>query len=167
MQDFDRALQRKTGDRARSHHLAYHLRLSTRDMARLGLLMLRDGLWQDTQVMPAGWSRRITSLVTPYDELIAERQRRLGAGERWGYGYMWWVWDAAPDSGLMAGAYTARGLSGQYITLIPGLDMVIAHKVEQQPDGDQAQPRRRITATQYSAIVRMITGARCASVPCS
>jgi hypothetical protein len=45
--------------------------------------------------------------------------------------------------------------------------MVIAHKVEQQPDGDQAQPRRRITATQYSAIVHMITGARCASVPCS
>ncbi|MGA0033963.1 MAG: serine hydrolase domain-containing protein [Burkholderiales bacterium] len=168
MQDFDRARQRKTGNRARSQHLAYHLHLSTRDMARLGLLMLREGRWQDTQVMPAGWSARITRVITPYDELIPERRRRLGAGERWGYGHMWWTWDtpAADPSDVMAGAYTARGLGGQYITVIPRLDMVIAHKVDPRPDGDRTQPRRRITATQYGVIIRMITGARCPSASC-
>lgn len=41
--------------------------------------------------------------------------------------------------------------------------MVIAHKVDPQPDGDRTQVRRRITATQYSVILRMITGARCVS----
>lgn len=168
MQDFHRALQRKTGNRARSRHLAYHLHLSTRDMARLGLLMLREGRWQDTQVMPAGWSARITRVITPYDELIPERRRRFGSGERWGYGHMWWTWDTpAPDSSdVMAGAYTARGLGGQYITVIPRLDMVVAHKVDPRPGGDRSQPRRRITAAQYGAILRMITGARCAGAAC-
>lgn len=167
LQDFDRALQRKTGNPAHSRHLAYHLRLSTRDMARLGLLMLREGRWKNIQVMPPGWSRHITRLVTPYAELIPQRQRRLGENQHWGYGSMWWVWDAAPDSGPMAGAYTARGLGGQYITVIPQLDMVIAHKVDPRPDGDRTLPRRSITATQYSVILRMITGAHCAGAACS
>ena len=43
MQDFDRAKQQKSGDPKRSQHLAYHMWLSTRDRARIGLLMLRGG----------------------------------------------------------------------------------------------------------------------------
>lgn len=166
MQDFDRGRQRKTGNLARSQHRAYHMRLSTRDMARLGLLMLRDGRWQDKQVMPPGWRARITRVVTPHDELIRERQRRLGTDARWGYGYMWWVWDAPKDSGPMAGAYTARGLGGQYITVIPQLDLVIAHKVDPRPAGTTSGPRRRISATQYNTIVRMAIGARCVTSDC-
>lgn len=72
---------------------------------------------------------------------------------------MWWAWDAAEDSGPMAGAYTARGLGGQYITVTPRLDMVVADKVDPRPDSDRTQPRRRITAAQYGVIL-MITGAR-------
>ncbi|MEX2155184.1 MAG: serine hydrolase [Gemmatimonadaceae bacterium] len=41
MQDFDRATHRKTGDSTRSRYLAYHMNFSTRDMARVGYLMLR------------------------------------------------------------------------------------------------------------------------------
>ena len=47
MQDFDRERQQKSGDVTRSQYAAYHLVLSTRDMARLGLLMLRQGQWRD------------------------------------------------------------------------------------------------------------------------
>ena len=43
MQDFDRSKQQKSGDAKRSQHMAYHMWLSTRDMARIGLLMLRGG----------------------------------------------------------------------------------------------------------------------------
>src|SRR5262245_27972988 len=50
MQDFNRARQRKSGDATRSQHMAYHIWLSTRDMARLGLLMLREGKWGEQQV---------------------------------------------------------------------------------------------------------------------
>lgn len=162
-EDFQRDSQRKTGDLARSRHPAYHLWLSTRDMARLGLLMLRDGKWNGVQVMPAGWSGHITRLVTPHDDLVPDRKRRVAAaGERWGYGYMWWVWDADQSGDAMAGAYSARGLGGQFITVIPGLDLVIAHKTNIRVNG----VRRRVTAAQYADLVRMVVAARCGTEAC-
>ena len=40
---------------------------------------------------------------------------------------MWWVW---PDSdGPYAGAYTYTGSYGQYLTILPTLDLVVAHQV--------------------------------------
>lgn len=165
MEDFDRAIQRKSGNLKRSRHPAYHMRLSTRDMARLGLLMLRDGRWNGKQIMPAGWSGKITRLVTPHDELIPERRRRLG-DERWGYGYMWWVWDATKDADPMAGAYTARGLGGQFITVIPRLDMVIAHKTDARAGADETPRRKRVSNAQYATVLRMIIDAHCATASC-
>ena len=53
MRDFDRATHQRTGDAARSQHLAYHMNFSTRDMARLGYVMLRDGEWNGRQIVPA------------------------------------------------------------------------------------------------------------------
>jgi CubicO group peptidase (beta-lactamase class C family) len=52
MQDFDRRRQQKSGDLTASQYPAYPLYLSTRDMARLGLLMLRQGRWRDRQIIP-------------------------------------------------------------------------------------------------------------------
>lgn len=175
MQDFDRARQRKTGNLKRSRHPAYHMWLSTRDMARLGLLMLRDGRWQGNAVMPPGWAARITRLVTPYEELIPERKSRLGAGQRWGYGYLWWVWDAAEKSGpmegaytardIMDGAYTARGLGGQFITVLPQLDMVIAHKTVTR-SSDASRRRKAVSSEQYATVLRLVIAARCAAAGC-
>src|SRR5262244_1572289 len=66
MQDFDRARQQKSGDDSRSLHKAYHIWLSTRDMARIGLLMLREGRWAGAQqIVSREWAKKITSLVTP------------------------------------------------------------------------------------------------------
>ena len=45
MRDFDRASHSRSGDAARSIHLAYHMNFSTRDMARIGYVMLRNGEW--------------------------------------------------------------------------------------------------------------------------
>jgi len=68
MEDFDRKLQRKTGDAGKSQHLAYHFVLSTRDMARLGQMMLQGGKWNGRQIVPAEWLGRMTSLITPMNE---------------------------------------------------------------------------------------------------
>lgn len=65
MQDFDLSRQRKNSEMPVSVHPEYAMYLSTRDMARLGLLMLADGNWDGKQVMPKEWSGRITTLVTP------------------------------------------------------------------------------------------------------
>lgn len=39
------------------------------------------------------------------------------------YGYLWWVWDSANNKGVYEGAYTAQGNFGQYITVLPALDL--------------------------------------------
>lgn len=168
MQDFNRARQRKSGDTTRSQHLAYHIWLSTRDMARLGLLMLREGKWGEQQVVAREWTRRITSLVTPLNEMNPPNYRSLGTGDRWGYGYMWWVWDAPNSPGPFEGAYTGMGAGGQYITVLPKLDLVIAHKTDMEqplPQGSSGR-RRNVSLAEYDSILRMLIAARCAGGRC-
>jgi CubicO group peptidase (beta-lactamase class C family) len=164
MEDFDRSKQQKSGDPKRSKFMAYHMWLSTRDMARLGLLMLRGGDWNGHQVVPADWVRKITSLVTPFHEMNPPYQRSLSSPGRWGYGYLWWVWDA-PNSwpGPYSGAYAARGAGGQFITVFPNVDAVVVHKTdtsEPSPHGP-AERRRSVTPFQYDAILSMLIASYC------
>jgi len=151
MQDFDRERQQKSGDLMRSQYPAYHMVLSTRDMARLGLLMLRQGQWRDRQIIPAEWVRRSTSVRTPLTEL-----NRGGAVEidRFGYGYLWWVWDGPFATGPYQGAYTSLGSYGQYITILPALDMVVAHKTCAPGD---------VSESEYFRLLDLLTGKKPAS----
>ncbi len=123
-QDWDRGAQRKSGNLEVSQYPAYHMWLSTRDMARIGYLMLREGRWGDQQVISRDWVRRISSIVTPLEEMNPVRRR----DGYFGYGYMWWIWDGPGAVGPFEGAYTARGAVGQWITVMPAVDLVIAHK---------------------------------------
>ena len=123
-EDWDRSIHRKSGDATRSRNLAYHMVLSTRDMARIGHLMLLGGVWGEARVLPQGWAERITSVVTPSEEMNPDGLR----GGEFGYGYMWWVWDGSAVPEGFEGAYSGRGAYGQFITVIPSLDMVVAHK---------------------------------------
>jgi len=47
MQDWKRSLQQKEGDSTRSVYPAYPMWFSTRDMPRIGLLMLNEGKWRN------------------------------------------------------------------------------------------------------------------------
>jgi len=168
MQDFDRGKQEKSGDPKRSQHLAYHMFLSTRDMARIGLLMLRGGAWREHQVVSREWIKRISSLVTPFHEMNPPGLRTLGAGNRWGYGYMWWVWDAPNSPGPFQSAYTGMGAGGQFITILPQLDMVVAHKTDTgqvSPHGP-GERRRAVSGSEYDSILRMLIVARCPGGKC-
>lgn len=118
-QDFKLENQKKYGNDKLSMHPAYHFYLSTRDMARLGYLMLRKGRWNDKQIIPESWINKTTTLVSKTDDYGLLR----------GYSYMWWLYSDS-DFELLEGAYTAAGAYGQYITIIPKLDMVIAHKTK-------------------------------------
>jgi len=123
-QDWDRSAQQKSGNLEISRNPAYHMWISTRDMARIGYLMLREGRWGEEQIISSDWVRRISSVVTPLEEMNPVRRR----DGYFGYGYMWWVWDGPRAVGPFEGAYTARGALGQWITVMPALDLVIAHK---------------------------------------
>jgi dihydroorotase/N-acyl-D-amino-acid deacylase len=129
MQDFRRDLQNKEGDSTRSIHPAYPIFLTTRDMARIGLLMLHDGNWNGKQIVPRDWVAKSTHVITPVSELNPPLIRRGRAG----YGYLWWVLDGPWNTGPYEGAYSGFGAIGQFITVIPKLDLVIAHKTIPRP----------------------------------
>ncbi|MBL9172606.1 MAG: serine hydrolase [Verrucomicrobiales bacterium] len=156
MQDFDRALQRKNDERPITRHPEYAMYLSTRDMARIGLLMLAGGRWNGTALMPDGWSYRITRLVTPQNELhplgVGAHATQVG---RWGYGMLWWVWDApnvpGTQTGPYQGAYSAMGANGQFITVIPSMNLVVAHKVDFDTDGN-----RRVSSDEYQTLLQLL-----------
>ena len=134
MEDWDRSKQKKEifADYLYSKYPEYHMWLSTRDMARIGYLMLRKGEWSGKQLIPKSWIEKITSMVTPVEEM---RENDPGLKNKpwwkWGYGYLWRVWDENENiKPELEGAYTATGSWGQYITIIPSLDIVIAVKTK-------------------------------------
>ena len=150
MQDFDRLAHRKSGDMRRSKYPAYHIWLSTRDMARIGYLMLRQGEWNGKQLVPATWVRRIKRAKTQVEDMNPEPYKK---GD-FGYGYMWWVWNGPRVKDSYKGAYTGSGAYGQYITVLPELDMVIAHKTAVPPYNRQTR------MSQYRVVIDRLIAAK-------
>lgn len=95
------------------------------NMARLGYLIVRGGRWEQRQVIPADWVHQITTVVTPADEVARTSPFTPGVA----YGKLWWILSGSPFRGTtLEGAFTATGAYGQFITVIPTLDAVVAHK---------------------------------------
>jgi CubicO group peptidase (beta-lactamase class C family) len=164
LQDFDLARQHKNFDPV-SVHPEYAMYLSTRDLARLGLLMLYKGRWAGKQLLDPGLLDASTTLVTPFAEINPTGMRVAGLPARWGYGALWWVWDAPvfpgnTYNGPYQGAYSAMGSGGQFLTVFPMLDLVVVHKVD-----IDANPRAAISSLGYQAILDMLLDAKC-SGPC-
>jgi CubicO group peptidase (beta-lactamase class C family) len=107
-----------------SKHPAYHMRLSARDLARLGLLYLNDGAWNGTPILPQSWVRVST-------------RRHSDAAFGLGYGYMWWIGRRKPFRlPFEEASYSARGYRGQRVHVIPGLRLVIVHQYAGRGDND-------------------------------
>lgn len=151
MEDYEVAMQIKgyDSDTSISRYPSYHFYLTTRDMARIGYLMLRNGRWNNRQVISSDWVKKITGVVTPLNEMNPPTRR---SGE-FGYGIMWWIFQGEANSGPFRGAYTARGAYGQYITVLPAMDMVVAHKTD-------AIYERRSTFATYYRLLHMICDAK-------
>jgi hypothetical protein len=111
------------------------------------------------------WIANSASAVTPFEEMNPPYLRSLGAPERWGFGLMWWVWDASPFPGGIyitpfQGAYEARGTAGQYITILTSKDMVLVHKVY-----IDVYPQPAISQEEWDTITNMAISAACTG-PC-
>jgi CubicO group peptidase (beta-lactamase class C family) len=97
-------------DRQKSLHPAYLFRMSSLDLARFGLLYLRDGKWREQQILSPEWIRRSTQKHSIFNARQPTR----------GYGYLWWIDD---------GMYYAAGTGGQRLFVIPDMKVVIVHRV--------------------------------------
>ena len=129
-EDWKLKRQRKSGNTSKSLFKAYHMYLSTRDMAKIGQLMLNKGKWEGKQLIAEEWVNRMVAPVTPH-EVLKERYGDPGEeGIHMSYGLMWWLFDSYKDLPAYKGAYSAIGYGGQYITVFPAIDVVIAHKTK-------------------------------------
>ena len=106
-----------------SIHQAFLFEISARDLARFGLLYLRKGRWKNRQIIPDSWVEKSTH---------ASEMVRFNGVETGGYEYLWWVEYGGkhlPEATL-PGMYSARGAGGHYVLVIPNLDLVIVHRVD-------------------------------------
>jgi CubicO group peptidase (beta-lactamase class C family) len=89
---------------------------TARDLARLGVFWLNDGVWQGIRILPEGWMRYATTPSGP--------QPSRGVK----YGATFWLLDGTP--GLPPGCYAAIGNRGQYVIVIPSHRTVIVRRGE-------------------------------------
>jgi CubicO group peptidase (beta-lactamase class C family) len=156
-QDFDLARHEKSGDPERSRYLAYHMHLSARDLARVGHLMLSRGRWGERQLIDPEWVAEMVQPHTSNREMNPASTRATGLE----YGYMWWVFDNDTVSPAYRDAYAGRGHYGQYLIVLPALDMVIAHKTEAIPyDTPEEYQAVRVTWEDFITLVDAVLATR-------
>lgn len=103
-------------------HLGWGMvKLRTTDMTRFGQLFLDDGVWDDEQVVPAGWVVDATVAQVP----TGVDPDAIGPD---GYGYQWWVGETRGHR-----TYSAQGFGGQLIQVVPDLGLVIVVVTEVDP----------------------------------
>jgi CubicO group peptidase (beta-lactamase class C family) len=78
-----------------------------RDMAKFGYLFLNNGTWDGEQIIPLDWVQQSAATLVSF-------------GFFEGYSYQWWTY-----SSPVANVYSANGFRGQYIFVVPSLDMVV------------------------------------------
>jgi CubicO group peptidase (beta-lactamase class C family) len=115
---------------------AAELRLTAPEMLRIGQMMRAGRSWQGRQVVPAAFVREATARKIASD--ISPR----GRPELWGYGYLWWLSSTTSDE---LPAYNASGFGGQFIYIVPALEVVVVTLTE---------PISRAVAIQTATIIR-------------
>lgn len=96
-----------------------------RDYGRFGQFILNEGVIGAQRVLPDGWIRE------------ASAPRDVG-GNRVDYGYMWWAVPSR-DGGFADGAFSARGIFGQYIYINPRRQIaIVVLSARAKPKGAEA-----------------------------
>lgn len=108
-----------------SPHRYYLFRVSARDLARVGLLFLREGQWKNQQIVPSNWVKEST----------ASHSKR---GKDGGYGYMWWTGikrGLFPNVNVAGHSYYAAGWGGHGVFVLPYRKLVVVHRVNTDERG--------------------------------
>lgn len=142
-----------------SMHPAFLFEITARDLARFGLLYLRQGRWKGKQVVPESWVEKSTH---------ANEMVNFNGTDTGGYEYLWWVEYGGkhfPEATL-PGMYSARGAGGHYVLVIPSLDMVIVHRVDNEATVKDLKNvteqglRPLVTNATFGQLVKLILEAR-------
>ncbi len=88
------------------------LYLASPDLANIGFLYLKNGMWNGKQIVSPEWVKAsITSDLSAKDE-----------GQDWKYGFQWWLQPYGNSPQRFA--WAARGFGGQELRVAPESDMI-------------------------------------------
>jgi len=108
-------------ERTKSEHPAYFFRMSTRDLARFGLLYQNYGKWDGEQIVPEEWIRESTAIYP------------VGNPGGDPYGYLWRI--IPEQAGFGHGFYHA-GLGVHLLAILPDRKLVLVHRIDTDRDFD-------------------------------
>jgi CubicO group peptidase (beta-lactamase class C family) len=118
-------------------YAASGLRMTPRDLARIGVTMASGGAIDGKRILPAAWLARSTTAYVSVDEI-----RR--------YGYQWYMGDFAFGKplgwapGRLERWWGAFGEGGQRLFVVPGLELVVAVTAGNYGAEDQWIPPTRV-----------------------
>ncbi len=118
---------------------AYLFKMSARDLCRFGLLYLSKGRWKGEQIIGEDWIKESLTEYTVFKNL-----KNFS-----GYGYLWWL--SKPFSEY--GAFSASGLGGEFLTVLPKLDLVYCQRAN-------TYENKFITDSNRIKLMRMIVNAK-------
>jgi CubicO group peptidase (beta-lactamase class C family) len=94
---------------------AWGLRMRARDLAKIGSLVLHDGVWGNQRIVSSQWIQ-----LSIQRHVMESTQSARGA---YGYGFQWWPGrsNSIPTYKIIAGF----GLGGQQLLVVPELHLVV------------------------------------------
>ena len=112
--------------------------LSASDLAKIGYLYLRDGMWERTRIVSKEWIKE--SLKSSFD-----------VDSDFDYGFLWWLLKRADSSGYV---WIARGFGAQHLMVFPKENLIavftgwrILGKEADDYEADEKEFARRILTT--------------------
>ncbi|WP_417316757.1 serine hydrolase domain-containing protein [Emcibacter sp.] len=102
---------------------------TARDLARLGILYLNDGVWQGEKLLPDWWREFVSTPAPSQPPLVNGEGHPLP-----GYGAQFWLFDSR-FPGLPDDVFAMAGNRGQYVMIIPSRNLVIVRRGYDSPDG--------------------------------
>jgi CubicO group peptidase (beta-lactamase class C family) len=103
------------------------IKMKPRDLAKIGYLYLRRGVWDGQQIIPAEWIEATTERHIQVPDPLEPWELFMG--------YSWWVHGDGP--------FAAHGFQGQFIYVIPESDLVVVFTAN-IPDSEFAKPQMLI-----------------------
>lgn len=101
---------------------------TSRDLGRLGILYLNDGLWRGERILPEGWRDYVSRPSG------AQPPAEIEGAKIPGYGAQFWLYPSRFE-GMPDDSFNAEGQRGQSMMIIPSRNLVIVRRGYDHKDG--------------------------------